>query len=400
MNMTKLVSSLALFAGCMLAKNADASPRWNYSGSYGMQFCQFIQPANIIGPVTVTNPRQISFKAKVGDQITVQMSCSRSEPVDKFGQLTAIGPEGTYSGPGGNVGSVIGEDFQGGRPKEFDFPKGRMWTFQVGNTTQTLNFAWKGQAMDGSEQSESIVVTVEPVVVAAPVTMPDVMTVVAPIGEKANTAYDLASNRDYKSRVASVTGNFSLSLNSISSDHSATMGWGIDVDAFFGPRGSFRGVAGVTGGMSFMQVPTEYAPGLPANGFNSYTNGKRLYLGPKVGGSYMPTDWFNFQFWGSVGVLANIWDTVPLSQLPNGALYTGESQTMAAFGYKVAVEANFIIADHFVIGPSLGLLGNFSQLPLARGPERVCSSTDGSCLVQRKGQFLDVPLFFRAGAVF
>jgi hypothetical protein len=101
----------------------------------------------------------------------------------------------------------------------------------------------------------------------------------------------------------------------------------------------------------------------------------------------MPIDWFQLQAWGSLGALVSVDGTIPISQLPDQSLYSGESETKAALAYKAMLNLNFIIAKHFTLGPAFGLEGNISQLPKARGPERVCSTTN--CLVNRQGQFLN-----------
>lgn len=396
------ILTLVVFACSFMlfASIASAAPGWRYKSSHGMANCEFAAPstpgASVNGGTVSGGAKSVTISAQVGSTVTLRLICKRDQSYNASGDLESIGPVGNYSSDSLGSGTEIGVDKPGDSSSGYEMPKGREWIVPVASTSATYNLSW-----NGNSGSDSIAVTVQPI--DAPASQADVREV----KDMAETAME-GNGSDYgawERRIVSVTANYQLDLDSFGDGQAepsgakpdARQGWGLDIDAFVTPKkSSFKLDLGVTFDMKFRQVPTTYAPNLPANGFNAFTDGKSYFVGPKVGGSLMPTSWFEFRFWASPGVLLSVWDTIPISQLPDRTLYSGESDTHAAFGYKARLEANFIIADHFLVGPSIGIEGNISELPVARGAMR---DTNGA-LVLREGHWIDVPLTFNVGAIF
>lgn len=410
--MKKIITLLALLLGVLLPMSASAAAGqagWQYKSSHGMSSCELkVVPsptASANGGIVSESSGFVVVLGEIGSEVRLRLICSREQRFDGQGNLTFVGPEGSYSGP--TIPTVVGQDTPAGDVSIVQTttgstatPKGRVWSIVVPPAETSYTLSWQGWG------GRSDRVTVKVVPIAPPVAQEQL----APVAAKAEQAYGAASEAyslaeeageyHFTDRVASVSANFRFDLNSFGSNEygknpSARMGWGLDIDAF--PfEGEFKLVLGLTFDQKFRQVPTAMAPNLPANGFNSWTDGKSFFVGPKVGGSWMPVKWFELRFWGSPGVLVNVWDTIPVSQLPDRQLYTGESQTKAAFGYKVEVAPNFVIGEHFLLGPSLGLEGNITPLPVRRGAYR----GDSGELLQRTGHLFDVSLGFQAGAIF
>jgi hypothetical protein len=389
------VSVLAALACFSIAGTADAGPGWRYTNSHGMKHCAFAAHgpggATVNTATTASGNGGISITGEQGKTVTFRLICERLQSYDDQGQLISIGSEGTYTGPG--TGVSIGVD----KPDDasgngYKLPKGREWTVNVGDAPATYQLGWTG-----SSGSDSISVTVA--VVAPPPTMPQVTAALNPVQQKADDAYKMAesSGHGWQNRVFAFQGQYTIGLDSLNNDGDARQGYGFDANVLIGSDPHVRFLTGLNFRHDFRQKPLVAAPNMPVNGFNQFIDWQTIFVGPKAGVEWMPVGWFQLQAWASLGALVSIDGTVPLSQLPDRTLYSGESSTTGALGYNVTVQPGFVIAERFVIGANIGILGNLTKVAKERGPEQVCNQTTGDCLVQRKGWFLDVPLGFFAG---
>jgi hypothetical protein len=394
---TKLSLTLAaLVCVITLSGSAAAAPGWRYSTSHGMSHCAFAAfgpgGAVVNTATTASGTGGVSITGEQGRTVTLRLICERTQTFDGQGQLATIGPEGTYTGPGN--ATVIGVETPNDRSTSgySSLPKGREWTVNVGDAPQTYQLGWTGPG-----GSDSLKVTVA--VVAPPA---DFTPQVQAAQQKADDAYSLAEQnkgggRGWENRIFAAQAGYYLGLDSLSNNGDARQGWGLDLNLFLGSDTNWRFLTGVTLQHDFRQKPVVAAPNMPTNGFNSFVDWQTFYLGPKAGVEWMPAKWFQLQGWGSIGLLMSMDGTIPISQLPDRTLYSGESDTTSALGYRLAIQPGFVIAEHLVVGANIGLLGNFTALPKERGPEQICSSVNGQCLVRRDGHFLDVPLGFFVG---
>jgi len=385
-----VLTTLAALVCICITGSAAAAPGWRYKQSHGMSHCTFaaLGPGGAVvnTAITAATPGGVTITGEVGSSVTLRLICERAQSYDDKGQLTTIGPEGTYTGPGG-AGTSVGVDKPADKAAGYSFPKGREWTVSVGAAPQTHQLSWTGFS-----GNDALAVTVQPV--APPPTMPQVTAAIAPVQQKADDAYAKAQagGRGWENRIFAFQAGYYLGLDSLSNNGDARQGWGLDANVLLGSDSNVRFLTGVTFQMDFRQKPVYSAPNQPTDGFNSFVDWQTYYVGPKAGIEWMPVSWFQLQAWGSVGALISVDGTIPISQLPDKTVYSGESDTTAAFGYRVALQPGFIIAEHFVVGPNIGLLGNFSKLPKERGPEMICAQTTGDCLRRRDGWFLDVPM--------
>ena len=387
---------LALCAFVFSSTPAFAGAGWDYKASHGLSLCEFEVEQNgtaaVNGSVVNTAPKAVTISAEAGKTLDLKLYCARAQSFDRDGQLVNLGPEVNYSGPGG-AGLVVGVD----RPEDsvangYRRPKGRQWTFLVG--TLPAIFALTGGA-------DTLTVTIQPV--GAPVSQQELQ----PVAARANEAFEAATHSDYQNRVFGVTGSYLVHLDSIGKSQdargqrpSASQGLGLDLNVFLGGRSQVKFLTGLTADYMFRQKAVAYAPNLPDNGFNGWVSWSTFYIGPKAGFDYMPVEWFSLQLWGSFGALVSVDGTIPISQLPDRTLYSGESETKGALGYKFGLNPNFVIAQHFVLGLGLGVQGNATQLPLERGPERVCGAKNGSCLEQRQDHFVNALGQLTIGGIF
>lgn len=390
------ITTLAVLACVTWAWSATAAPGWRYSTSHGLAHCAFAAHGpggSVVETATVTaTPGGVTITGEQGATVTLRLICERAQSYDKQGQLEAIGPEGVYSGPGG-AGVSVGVDRPSDRPAGYSFPKGREWTVQVGGTATTHTLSWAGAA-----GHDSLSVTVQPV--APPPSATTVQQWIEPAQQtatdaqaRADEAYDRAeAGRGWENRVFAFQAQYTLGLDSLSNEGDARQGWGLDANVFLGSDPNVRFLTGVTFAHDFRQKPVMSAPNAPINGYNSFVDWQSYYVGPKAGVEWMPASFFQLQVWASVGALISVDGTIPISQLPDKTLYSGESNTTAAVGYRLGLQPGFVIAEHLVLGANIGLLGNFSKLPEARGPEMVCNQQTGECLRRRDGHFLDVPM--------
>lgn len=376
---------------------ATASPGWRYTTSHGMSHCSFAAfgpgGAVVNTATTAVTPGSVTITGEVGQNVTLRLICERTQSYDSKGQLSNIGAEGVYSGPGGS-GVSVGVDRPSDRPAGYSFPKGREWTVQVGGTATTHTLSWAGAA-----GHDSLSVTVQPV--APPPSATTVQQWIEPAQEqaaeartRADDAYKLAESggRGWENRVFAFQGQYTLGLDSLGNDGDARQGYGFDANVFLGSDPNVRFLTGLTFNHDFRQKPVVAAPNMATNGFNQFVDWATIFVGPKAGVEWMPASFFQLQAWASVGALISVDGTIPISQLPDKTLYSGESNTTAAVGYRLGLQPGFVIAEHLVLGANIGLLGNFSKLPEARGPEQVCNQQTGDCLVRRDGHFLDVPM--------
>lgn len=384
------------------AKTAFAGGGWDYKASHGMKACEFetsqSAPATVNLKIEQASAGTITITAEIGHQLDLDLYCARDQTFDK-GQLATLGNEVSYSSDTLGGGTAIGVD----KPEDYigtdrRRPKGRRWTVPTGNAPATY-------VLNGG--SDKLTITVQPV--AGPVSHEEL----APVADKANQAadraneaYDMASY-GYQNRIFQINGSYILHLDSVGKDKdargqrpSASQGVGLDLNVFLGGKSKVKFLTGLTFDWMSRQKKVAYAPNLPDNGFNGFVDWSTFYIGPKAGIDYMPVDWFQLQAWGSLGALVSVDGTIPISQLPDRTLYSGESVTKAALGYKAALNINFIIAKHLVLGPAIGLEGNATPLPVERGPERICSATDGSCLVLRQGHFVNAIGQWTLGGMF
>ena len=369
---------------------ATAAPGWRYTTSHGMAHCSFAAfgpGGSTVNTATITTQSGgVTISGQQGSTVTLRLICERTQSYDSKGQLAEIGAEGTYSGPGG-AGVPVGIDRPGDTAAGYSIPKGREWTVAVANSAATHTLSWSGTA-----GNDSLSVTIQPF--APPPSSQDVAEAVKPAQERADEAYNKAEagGRGWENRIFAFQGQYQLGLDSLSNDGDARQGYGFDANVFIGGDENVRFLTGLTFQHDFRQKPVLSAPNMPVNGFNQFVDWATIFVGPKAGVEWMPTGWFQLQAWASVGALISIDGTIPISQLPDRTLYSGESDTTAAVGYKAVLQPGFVIAEHLVLGANIGLLGNFSKLPEARGPEMVCNQQTGECLRRRDGHFLDVPM--------
>ena len=388
---------LALCAFVFSSTPAFAGAGWDYKASHGLAQCEFEVDMNgtaaVNGSVVNTSPKTVVITAEAGKTLDLKLYCARAQSFDRDGQLIQLGPEVNYSGPGG-AGLVVGVD----RPEDnvsngYRRPKGRQWTFLVGTLPAT--FTLTGGA-------DTLTVKIQPV--GAPVSQQELQ----PVAIRANEAYEAATHSDYQNRVFGVTGSYLVHLDSIGKSQdargqrpSASQGFGLDINVMLGGKSNVKFLTGLTADYMFRQKAVAYAPNLPGNGFNGWVAWQTFYVGPKAGIDYMPAEWFQLQLWGSFGALVSVDGTIPISQLPDDrTLYSGESETKGALGYKAMLQPNFIIANHLVLGLGLGFQGSATELPLERGPERICAAKNGTCLEQRKGQLFNGAAEVTVGATF
>lgn len=388
-----LIAMAAFVCAFCATTTAMAGPGWRYKASHGMENCEFSNPvtpgAAINGGIVGVGYRTVTLAGQAGSSVRLTLICRRSQTFDNQGDLTFIGPEVSYSGPG--TPKIFGVDRPGDPTPEVETPKGREWMVAVG--TSPVTYTIRGG-------SDSIAVTVQPL--DAPATVPWVQSYVAPIAKRAEQAYEAATTYDYRDRVISITGSYILHLDSAigtPKGSDASQGFGADIDVTLGGQSKVKFLTGLTMDFMFRQKKVAYAPNAPTNGDNNYVAWQTVFAGPKAGASYMPTKWFELSAYGSIGALVSIDGTIPVSQLQNMELYIGESKTTAALGYKSQVCPAFLIADHFKVGACLGLQGNFTPLPASRGPERIANA-DGSVFVRRDGNFLNDLFGLFAGGQF
>lgn len=382
-----------------LSGSATASPGWRYTSSHGMAHCAFAAfgpgGATVNTATTSAGNGGVTVTGEFGQNVTLRLICERAQSYDSQGQLSNIGAEGTYSGPGG-AGVTVGAEKPGDSSDGYSFPKGREWAVAVGAQPVTHQLSWAGTA-----GSDALSVTVQPI--APPPSLPTVQGLIAPVQQDATAARTRAdeawdkSDRGWEDRIFAFQLQYQLGLDSLGNDGDARQGWGLDANVFLGSDPNVRFLTGATFGMDFRQKAVVAAPNMATNGYNSFVDWKTYYVGPKLGVEWMPTSWFQLQAWGSVGALISVDGTIPISQLPDRTLYSGESDSTPAFGYRASLQPGFVIAEHLVLGANIGLMGNFTKLPKERGPEQVCNQTTGDCLVRRDGHFLDVPLGFFIG---
>lgn len=388
-----LVSCLIIFM--VGAKTAYAGPGWDYKTSHGLSQCEFeVDQAGLAavnGAVDNTASKAVTITAEIGKPVVVKLYCARAQTFDGAGQLATIGPEVSYSGSLGG-GTPIGVD----KPEDavtsgYRRPKGRMWTLAVGNSPSTYSL---------TGGNDTLTITVQPV--TAPVSHEEL----APVKDRADEAYDLASH-SHLNRVFQITGGYVLHLDSIGKEKdprgqrpSASQGFALDINVFLGGKSEWKFLTGLTFDYMSRQKKVAFAPGLPDNGFNGYVDWSTAYIGPKFGVDWMPAKIVQLQLWGSLGALVSMDGTIPISQLPDRTLYSGESITKAALAYKAMFNVNFVLAKHFVFGPGLGLQGNATKMPVERGPERICAATDGTCLVVREGHVFNPFVQFSVGGQF
>jgi hypothetical protein len=385
--LTTAILACVIFA----AKTATAAPGWRYKASHGMKSCEFAAPSTptdtVNGGVISSGNGAVTIAGQIGSSITLRLICSREQKYNaQTGDLESIGPEVSYSGPGS--ASVIGVEKPGDSSSGYELPKGREWVVAVAASPATYTLKGGG---------DSIAVTIQPIV--APVSQEQL----APVAKDAADAKDSASkaSRTWENRIFQITGNYTLKLNSFG-EHSAasnapedltadaTQGWGLDANVLLGSGPTWRFLTGLHYNHLVRQKPVLYAPNMPSNGFNSFVDWQTHFIAAKVGVEVMPASWAQLMLWGALGPMISVDGTIPVSQLPDRTLYSGESDTVVAIAGKLGFGFNFVIMDHLVIGPSIAAGTNFSKLPMARGPERVCNSTDGSCLVRRDGHVADI----------
>lgn len=406
-----VISTLLSLAIWTFAGPAQAEPGWDYSQyrSHGMSHCAFgaTGPAGqTVNVGTMSEPpgNTVEVTGQAGLWVNLRLICERSQNFDTSGELASAGPEGNYSGPG--TPRVIGTDTPGqsGAPGyQGQWPKGREWTVMVGNTTTTHPLSWTGEL--GSDT-----ITVKLVPVVPPVSQPQLTAVVTPLqqqysdtSQKADQAYEMASRRgDWRDRVVSLGLTYQLGMDSLTRDADARQGGAFDLGVHLGDLGGDDNVKFLTGGVfsfSHDQKKIVAVPNQPVNGFNAWTEWYRVFMGPKAGIDWMPASFFSLQAYGSLGLMLSIDGTIPESQLPDKTLYSGESDTVAAFAYRAALQPTFVIADHFTVFASTSLEGNITELPTERGPEKVCDGATNDCFVRRDGHFLDWSLGGGIGAM-
>lgn len=407
-NVSVVFSTLLSLAIWMIAGPAQAEqPGWDYTQyrSHGMKHCAFGasgpagQTVNV-GTMGQPSGNSVSVTAEAGLWVNLRLICERRQSFGVFGELASMGPEGNYSGPG--APREVGTDTPGlsGPGYQSQWPKGREWTVQVGQTPISYPLSWRGEM-----GSDSITVQVTPVI--PPVSQPQLTAVVAPLqqqyidtSQKANEAYEMASRKgDWTDRVVSLGLTYQLGMDSLTRDADARQGGAFDLGVHVGGDDNVKFLTGGVFTFSHDQKQIVSVPNQPVNGFNAWTEWYRVFMGPKAGIDWMPASFFSLQAYGSLGLMLSIDGTIPESQLPDKTLYSGESDTVAAFAYRAALQPTFVIADHFTVFASTSLEGNITELPTERGPEKVCDGATNDCFVRRDGHFLDWSLGGGIGAM-
>lgn len=191
------------------------------------------------------------------------------------------------------------------------------------------------------------------------------------------------------------SGGYSFDPNTLGGRNSTTMGAtasGLVFIPAWGSESKWRLTTGLSFDYKSRQKPVQWAPSMASNGFNSSVDWSTYFLAANFGVNYQSTSWWSFHANAGLGGIVSSDGTVPLTQLPDGRLYMGESSTKLALGYRVLTGFDFYPTDHIGIGPAIGLMGNITPWQVARGPD---GCYDGTCIRQKEGNTVDVMALFR-----
>ncbi len=374
---------------------ASTQSPWDYRllPTHGLKECGFSLPtdadAGVNGGVLSGTAPNLRVATQEGHPVRLVLICRRAYFTDEQGHLI-VGPEVNYFGPG--QVEIIGQEWPSDPTVRGHHPRGRMWTVPAGPAGTETTYTLRGGG-------DVLNVTIVPF--RAPATVKDVAYYVDPTARRAEEAYQAATVDGWKERVMNVTGSYILHLDSAAGGGSDIhQGVGSDLDIMLGSSSEVKFLTGLTAELAFRQKKVTSAPSAPSNGRNQFVDWKTVYIGPKAGVSYMPVPWFELSAWGGLGALISIDGTLPVSQLADRQLYIGEAKTVAALGYRGAVCPRFVIGGHFLLGPCLGIQGNITPLPVARGPEQGIGNDGRSALVRQDGHFFDLPLMLSLGGQF
>lgn len=399
----------ALICGAVKVVYAAKNCQWNWQRSHGMNNCSFAafpEGGTYANVVTKTlGHKRVQVTAEDGANVRLRLICKTSES----------GVEGAYFGP--NNPTVVGEKTCGDStpPKGYELPPGREWKMKIDEPSNIV-LSWISPSGDSIERLE---VRLQPV---AKVATQAELGAVAEVAinatdtanqalDKANEAHNLAESAQRDASEAK--GRSQEAWNKASSDRNVAIdvsyvlgldSWkqgskrrGVNLEVKGGVLGDeIKMTTGVITQIDFRQKPIVTAP----NQKMSAVDWKTVLVSPIVGISWAANPWFQLEARGGLGLLISVDETVPVSQLPDKELYVGESNTDTGLGYTLGVSPVFVIGDVLRLHVSIGLSGNLTKLPLARGPEKVCNERTKKCLVLRKGVFTDFPLGFGLGVQF
>jgi hypothetical protein len=395
----QVIFTLAIFVCALcVTTTATAAPGWRYKTSHGMTDCEFSNPltpgASINGGVVSVGHQAVTIAGQAGSTVRLTLICRRPQAFDNQGELSYIGPEVSYSGPG--TPKIFGVERPGDFTSEVELPKGREWTVAVGTSPATYTL---------TGGSDSIAVTVQPI--TAPVTMPEIQGYVAPVAKRANQAYE-AADHSWKRRVFQMTAEFNLAVNSIgrtstvptaaSTTADPSMGWGLNLHILFGGSETVKGFGGVHYTHLVRQVGVMNAFNAAPNGFNSFGARNTHHIAPKVGLDVMPVEFFSFQVWGAIGPMILQDAPAPLSQTADKSLYIGQANTAVGMAGVLGVNANFFLLKHLMLSTGVRTGTTFNEIPSALGNQHDCGTTvSTSCISLPQGRQVDVITFFGVG---
>lgn len=409
-NLAVLVCTAVLVAltGSAAAQEG-LTPAWRYHAStdLGLSHCEsafFGDGKAMVNTAQIAKSTNgVTISGETGKTVRIRFVCERAQEKGARSELLRIGPEGTYNANPGGAGMSVGFDKPTDDPNKTALhkalAKGREWVFTVGAQPQTIVLTWSGEL-----GSDKLSVTVQPF--APPPTVPQVQEMIAPVEQKAdeaqttaNDAYSRAAHDNLeKYRFIAVTLGYQLGLNTLARDGgNADMGANLNIDYSFGPAGAFKGLTGMVAMLNFVQKPVMEAPN--ATGYNNWIDSQTLYVGPKIGFDYMPAKWFDLRVFASLGAFISFDGSVPLTQLPDGRLFTSEAQTNTALGWMLMAQPGFVIGN-FLIQPQIGIGGTMTKVQTELGPDFVCSAHEPNCAERRDGFVFRVHGGLNAGVIF
>lgn len=406
-----VLSLLAFLIVFVSATPAQAQPtsarKWEFQKSHGMRACTFsafgTDGASTNVEITQTGAREVRVTVQENTSAQLKLQCSYPMTWDADKGVYNIGPEVSYSatpgGPGTPVGQLAPDD---ATAKAYQAPLGRIWSVKAGS------FGTHSQLVTLNGGADSIRVTI--VAGLAPTTKEDVK----PVEDKADQAKAKAdkveedSKGGYEKRAFAFNLAYLHDIDSINSGDKVQDRRGIGAGLHFFLKPWTTHVVKLSIGVEFdrkwRQKPVAAAPDVPANGFNSYVDSNGWSLTPMVGFDVMPAPSFQFYLRGGVGLMVHEDPTAILSQDSQKWVFGQESHAAKAFAYRIDLGVNFVIPTgdkvNMVIGPSVGVSGNFTKLPEAAGPEMTCGVKIPQCTRLREGYFRDWPLMIKLGGQF